>query len=213
MEAAMILEDLKKAKIISIIRGIDREILPEVVQALYNGGIRAVEIAFNTPGAQGMLETAKEKFGGKMLIGAGTVLDAETARMAIAAGADFLLSPSLDEGMIKTCNRYDKVAVPGVFTPTEIVRAYEYGAKIVKIFPASVLGTQYIEQIKGPLGHVEMVAVGGITLENFRDYLAGGACCVGIGSALVSPKTTRGHDMGLITQNALKYTAPDNVSR
>lgn len=168
---AELLRIISKYKLVAIVRGIEEKDVDKVVEALYQAGIRAVEIAMNTSGALRMIEAVKDKFGEKMLIGAGTVLDPESARNSIQAGADFILSPTLSLPVIEMCNRYSKLAVPGVLTPTEILTAWEAGAQLVKIFPARAFGPKYIRDIKGPLPQVEMMAVGGVSLENARDFL------------------------------------------
>ena len=167
---AELLRIISKYKLVAIVRGIEEKDVDKVVEALYQAGIRAVEIAMNTSGALRMIEAVKDKFGEKMLIGAGTVLDPESARNSIQAGADFILSPTLSLPVIEMCNRYSKLAVPGVLTPTEILTAWEAGAQLVKIFPARAFGPKYIRDIKGPLPQVEMMAVGGVSLENAEDF-------------------------------------------
>ncbi|HEX3000309.1 MAG TPA: bifunctional 4-hydroxy-2-oxoglutarate aldolase/2-dehydro-3-deoxy-phosphogluconate aldolase [Armatimonadota bacterium] len=204
----MIVERLKEYKIISILRGIPAERVSEVAGALYEGGVRTIEITFNTEGAEQMIREVKARFGDRMIVGAGTVLDAETARTAILAGADFMLSPSLDEGMVRMCCRYGKVAVPGTFTPTEMVKAVECGAQIVKLFPASFAGPGYIRQVRGPLDHIDIMAVGGVSLDNYLDFLRAGACTVGIGSELVNVKTLGAADaLCKITDTARRFTS------
>lgn len=188
--------------VVSIIRGVGEEYIGDTVRALYQGGIRLTEITFNTPGAAKMIEWVKSEFGGEMVVGAGTVLDAETARSAILAGADFVLSPSLDIKMIEMCCRYSKIAVPGVLTPTEAVTAWQAGARIVKLFPARTFGPGYIRDIRAPLDQIEIMAVGGIGAANAADYLKAGAMSVGIGSELVNKKTVLAGEYDKITQAA-----------
>lgn len=141
-----------------------------------------------------------------MLVGAGTVMDSTTARIAILAGADFLLAPTLNQGMLETCNRYAKVAVPGVLTPTEIQTAYEMGAQIVKVFPASAFGPAYFKQIKGPLDHITIMAVGGVSQENFKEYFRCGADCVGVGGELANVELIGSGNFAAITEIAKKFT-------
>lgn len=202
----MILSHLLSAKVTSILRGISEQQVLPTVSALYEGGIRSVEITFNTPGAARMIEKVKENFGDKMLVGAGTVMDSTTARIAILAGADFLLAPTLNQGMLETCNRYAKVAVPGVLTPTEIQTAYEMGAQIVKVFPASAFGPAYFKQIKGPLDHITIMAVGGVSQENFKEYFRCGADCVGVGGELANVELIGSGNFAAITEIAKKFT-------
>ncbi len=202
----MIIEQLKLHKIVAILRGLESGDAIQTVQAMFDGGIRLIEVTFNTKGAPQMIDQIKETFGDRMIIGAGTVLDAPTAKTAISAGADFLLSPILDTGMIETCNRYGKTPIPGVMTPTEIVRAYEAGAKMVKIFPAAALGADYFKQVKAPLDFIEMMAVGGVSRENMHTFFKAGACCVGIGGQLLNMEHVREKRFDAITENALSFT-------
>ena len=181
-----VLSKINNTGVISIVRGISKDRILHVADALYKGGVEIIEVTFNTPDAISMIEVLRENYSDKMIIGAGTVLDAQTARNAILAGAQFILSPSLHEDVIKICNKYSILSVPGVFTPTEAITAWELGAKLIKIFPAAVLGPQYIKQLLGPLNMLEITVVGGINEGNFADFLKAGASSAGIGSELVS---------------------------
>jgi len=180
-----IISAIKKYKICAIIRGAEAEKAVKIAQSLFDGGIKLIEVTFNTDKAIEMIEAIKRTMGDKMYVGAGTVLDQETAILAINAGAEFILSPSISEGMIKVCNRYGKVAIPGVMTPSEAVRAMELGADILKLFPAGELGPGYLKSIRSPLNHIEFIAVGGINLENAKSFMKSGAIGLGIGSSLV----------------------------
>jgi len=180
-----IISAIKKYKICAIIRGAEAEKAVKIAQSLFDGGIKLIEVTFNTDKAIEMIEAIKRTMGDKMYVGAGTVLDQETAILAINAGAEFILSPSISEGMIKVCNRYGKVAIPGVMTPSEAVRAMELGADILKLFPAGELGPEYLKSIRSPLNHIEFIAVGGINLENAKSFMKSGAIGLGIGSSLV----------------------------
>lgn len=172
------------------------------MKALYDGGIRAIEITLDTPGALRMIEKVKIEYGKLMTVGAGTALDPETTRAAILAGADFVLSPTLSVAMIEMCNQYSKLAVPGVLTPTEILAAWKAGAQIVKIFPARAFGPDYIKDIKGPLNQVEVMPVGGVSLENASEFIKNGALALGIGSELVNRKWVQEGNFDKITQIA-----------
>ena len=153
-----------------------------------------------------MIRTLKGKYAGRMLVGAGTVLDTETCRTAILAGADFILSPTLNTEVIRMCNRYGRAAVPGVMTPTEILTALEAGADIVKVFPAGALGAAYIKDVKGPLKQACIMAVGGVSLENTADLFRAGASCVGVGSNLVSKALIQSGSFDGITERAKAFT-------
>ncbi|OLS40772.1 bifunctional 4-hydroxy-2-oxoglutarate aldolase/2-dehydro-3-deoxy-phosphogluconate aldolase [Bacillus sp. MRMR6] len=174
-------------KIVAIMRGVNRKDTLQIVNALQNGGIHVIEITLNTPNALSIIEEVSNEFGGKVLVGAGTVLDPESARAAILAGAKFILSPTVNKETIKMAKRYGVVSIPGAFTPTEILTAYEYGGDIVKVFPAT-LGEKYIADIRGPLSQIPLLPTGGINLGNIRDYLKAGAVGVGLGNSLVNPK-------------------------
>lgn len=208
---AKLLGKIGEYKLVSIIRGVEEKDVCNVVKALYEGGIRAVEITMNTSGALRMIEIVKDKFGDKMLIGAGTVLDTESARNSIQAGADFILSPTLSLSVIELCNRYSKLAVPGVLTPTEILTAWEAGAQLVKVFPARAFGPKYIKDIKGPLPQVEMMAVGGVSLENAEDFIKNGAFALGIGSCLVNTVWAKEGQFDRITETAKDFVSRINI--
>ncbi len=181
-----ILKKIYETGVISIIRGVDQRFLKETLDALYSGGVDCVEITMNTAGAISMIEKAKELYSDKMLIGAGTVLEEVSARDAILAGADFILSPVLNVKMIEMCSLYSKLAVPGVFTPSEVLTAKVAGAQLIKVFPVSVVGPQYIKDLLGPLDNLNLLPVGGVSEKNVRDYVKAGAFAVGIGSSLVN---------------------------
>jgi len=208
---AKYLQKIGEYKLVSIIRGIEEKDLGKVVEALYAGGIRAVEITMNTSGALRMIESVKDTYGDKMLIGAGTVLDPETARNSILAGADFVLSPTLSIPVIELCNRYSKLAVPGVLTPTEILTAWEAGAQLVKLFPARVFGPKYIKDVKGPLPQIEIMPVGGVSLENAGDFIKNGAFALGIGSNLVNVKWVKEGQFDQITKTAEDFVSRVNI--
>ncbi|MDC3415873.1 bifunctional 4-hydroxy-2-oxoglutarate aldolase/2-dehydro-3-deoxy-phosphogluconate aldolase [Aquibacillus salsiterrae] len=182
-----VLDAIHQHKIISIIRTDSSRDLVEVAGHLYRAGIRVLEVTMNTPGALKGIEQIKETYS-DMWIGAGTVLDSETARLAILAGATFLLAPTLKQETIEMGNRYNVPVIPGVFTPTEVLTAYELGANVVKVFPVGSLGAKYIKELKGPLNQVEMIPVGGVTTETALDFLQAGSFALGVGSAIVSNK-------------------------
>ncbi len=208
-----ILNCIAQTGIVSIIRGIDEAYIDNTVKALYNGGIRNIEITLDTPGAVRMIENVKNSFGENMLVGAGTVLDAETARTAILSGADFILSPSLSAGVIEMCSRYGKLAVPGVLTPTEIITAWQLGAQLVKIFPARAFGPTYIKDIKAPLKQIEIMAVGGVDISNAAEFIRSGAMSVGVGSELVNRRIVYEGNYDLITKNSIQFVESIKVKK
>jgi 2-dehydro-3-deoxyphosphogluconate aldolase/(4S)-4-hydroxy-2-oxoglutarate aldolase len=181
------LSEILENKIIAIIRGANPNDVIRISQALCDGGIKLIEITMNSPNALSVIKQVSSELGDKVLVGAGTVLDAETARSAILAGATFILSPTVDIETIKLTKRYGAVSIPGAFTPTEILSAYEKGADIIKVFPAT-LGPNYIKDILGPLPQIPLLPTGGIDLENLNQYIDAGAVGCGIGSALVNTK-------------------------
>ena len=202
-----ILSRIAQAKVIAIVRALPREQLAPVADALLAGGIRAMEVTFDTPAAQEMIRELKKNYGDRLLVGAGTVLDTETCRTAILAGADYILSPSLNTDVIAMCNRYGKVAVPGVLTPTEIVTALSAGAEMVKVFPAGAMGPRYIKDILGPLKQVSIMAVGGVSLDNVAEFFKMGAKAAGIGSELVNLKLVENGEYSELTARAEKFLA------
>lgn len=200
-----VLQTLRQEKIISAIRSQTGEHITQIVESLYNGGVKVIEVTMNTPNALQKIEKIKMDYP-DVLIGAGTVLDGETARAAISAGASFLLSPTLNEASIKMANRYNIPFIPGVLTPTEVLQAYEYGAKVVKIFPISSLGSKYIKDLKAPLPHVEMIPMGGITVANAPEFLKAGSFALGIGSTLVNDKLIQDLNFAEIERRAKQLT-------
>ena len=171
--------------IVAVIRAPSGEMLVDVAEALFAGGIEVMEITFTVPGAVRILEQVADRLGDRILLGAGTVLDTETARIAILAGAEFIVSTSTNLSEIEHCKRYGKLVIPGALSPTEVVPAWQAGADIVKVFPCDAAGPQYLKSLRGPLPQVRMMPTGGVTLETAADFLRAGACALGIGSALV----------------------------
>ena len=196
------LRKIEETRIVSIIRDIPKEHLVSTLNALYEGGIRCIEITMDSPKALEMIALAKETYTDDILIGAGTVLDEPTARNVILAGAEFVLSPTLSTKVIEVCNTYGKLAIPGVFTPTEALTATQAGAQIVKVFPVSSVGPNYIRDLKGPLAQIRLMPVGGIDEKNAKAYLKNGAFAVGIGSCLVSRKDVLNGDFAKIKKRA-----------
>lgn len=199
------LSQILETKIVAIIRGANPQDVLQIANALQKGGIKALEITINSPKALSVIEEASDYFGKNMLIGAGTVLDAETARAAISAGAKFIISPVVDIETIKMTKRYGIVSIPGAYTPTEIVAAYAAGGDIIKLFPASA-GIQFLKDIRGPLAHIPLMPTGGVNLENINEYQKAGAVAFGIGSALVDTKNEITEEyLQQLTNKACKY--------
>ncbi|HRH47330.1 MAG TPA: bifunctional 4-hydroxy-2-oxoglutarate aldolase/2-dehydro-3-deoxy-phosphogluconate aldolase [Panacibacter sp.] len=182
------LSQILERKIVAILRGMPPKDIEAIASALHNGGIRILEVTLNSENALAVIEQLSHAFKGRLLIGAGTVLDTKDARNAIDAGAAFLISPSLDITVIKAAKNAGVVSIPGAFTPTEILRAHNNGADIVKIFPT--LNAGYIKNILAPLNHIRVMPTGGIDATNIKSFAATGAVAFGIGSALVNSKAT-----------------------
>ena len=202
---AEIKQKIMKHKLVSIIRGIERDRLFPTVEALYSGGIRCIEITLNTPDALEMIDDLKQRYDTRLLIGAGTVLDQTSAINAFYAGADFVLSPILSFEVIEACHRYSKAVVPGIATPTEAIKAWEEGADILKIFPAAPLGADYIKNMLAPLDKMDIMAVGGITLDNIVSFSQAGAGSFGIGNSLADPTKIASGNYSSIEQQARSY--------
>ncbi|TJY38269.1 bifunctional 4-hydroxy-2-oxoglutarate aldolase/2-dehydro-3-deoxy-phosphogluconate aldolase [Cohnella pontilimi] len=183
-----LLTSLTKQKIVAIVRGIPEDKADATVQALFEGGIVFLEVTMNTDGALGMISRFRERYEGRMRIGSGTVLDLAQAQEAAAAGVEYLISPNLDEEVVRYGVEHGLDVWPGTMTPTEIVRAYRAGASAVKVFPLGSLGVNYLKEIRAPLDHIPMVATGGVNLQNIRSVLDAGAVAVGLGGNLVDKK-------------------------
>lgn len=199
-----VFETIKEEKIVAIIRASSSENIEEVVKSLYQGGIRCVEVTMNTPGSLEAIQRLKAT-NENMYIGAGTVLNSESAFAAIHAGADFLLAPTLNKNTIKSANQYGVPIIPGVATPTEALQAYEWGAKMVKFFPIRAFGKEYIKDIKGPLPFINTMAVGGVSFHNILELLKSGFDSVGVGSSLVDDELIRLNDFDAIKKRAEKF--------
>ncbi len=191
--------------IVAIIRAPDGSQLVDVCQALLAGGIDVMEVTFTVPKAHRVLEEVASKLGDQVLLGAGTVLDTETARIAMLAGAEFIVSPALNVSVIEMCRRYDKLCLPGALTPTEIVTAWQAGADIVKVFPSDLTGPNYLKAVHGPLPQIRLLPTGGVNLDTAASFLKAGACALGLGSSLVESKAVANRDWARIEQLARSY--------
>jgi 2-dehydro-3-deoxyphosphogluconate aldolase/(4S)-4-hydroxy-2-oxoglutarate aldolase len=190
MHRDAILHSILDIGVVPVVRTSSAESAVLAIEAVYRGGIRAAEITMTVPGAIKALEKLADAFGDKLVLGAGTVLDPETARICMLAGAQFFVTPALNLKTIEMAKRYSKIIMPGALTPTEIVTAWEAGADFVKVFPCGALGgAKYIKALKAPLPHIEMVPTGGVSLENTADFLKAGAAAVAVGAELIDAKT------------------------
>jgi 2-dehydro-3-deoxyphosphogluconate aldolase/(4S)-4-hydroxy-2-oxoglutarate aldolase len=199
------LKRLVDTGIIAVVRTEGGDELVGICEALVEGGVIGVEITMTSPGAIEAISKAARVLEGKAIIGAGSVLDAETARIAMLAGADFIVSPVLNKKIISMCKRYGKIVIPGAFTPTEILAAWEAGADVVKVFPATKLGPSFFKDVRGPLPQVKMTPTGGVDLDNLGDFLQAGAVFVGVGSALVDKRMVAEKDWAGLTELAASY--------
>jgi 2-dehydro-3-deoxyphosphogluconate aldolase/(4S)-4-hydroxy-2-oxoglutarate aldolase len=202
VKASQIVNQIESTGVVAIIRAASSGELIDVVNALREGGLTCIEVTMTTPNALEVIRAAREQLGEAAAIGVGTVLDAETARAAILAGAQFVVAPITDIPTIELCRRYSVPVLPGALTPTEIVRAWQAGADFVKVFPTGSLGAQYLSDIRGPLPHIKIVPTGGITLENAADFIKAGASAVGIGSALVRKDWLKNRDFAAMRNAA-----------
>jgi 2-dehydro-3-deoxyphosphogluconate aldolase / (4S)-4-hydroxy-2-oxoglutarate aldolase len=200
------LELIRDTGIIAIIRAKRSEQLISAADAINRGGVKVIEITMNTPGALEVIAQATRKFGASVLFGAGTVLDPETARAAILAGAGFIVAPTLNLGVIELCNRYSIPVIPGCYTPTEMVTAWQAGADMVKLFPADVGGPNFVKAILAPLPQLKIVPVGGIDLENTAEFIRCGSMAVGVGNNLINRKLVDANDWCELTQRAVRFS-------
>lgn len=191
--------------VVAVLRAPNGEILADVAAALLAGGVEAIEVTFTVPGAHRVIEHVADRLGDKILLGAGTVLDPETARIALLAGAEYIVTPTVNVKVIELCRRYDKAVLPGALTPTEVLTAWEAGADIVKIFPSELTGPGYLKALRGPLPQVRVMPTGGVNLQTAADFLRAGACALGIGGSLVEPKAVANRDMARIESLARQY--------
>ncbi len=201
--------DLKRVLecgIVAVVRSQDSQQLVEVARALADGGVTTVEITMSVPNALDVLREVRQALGDRLLLGAGTILDPETARAALLAGAEYLVAPTLNLDVIRLCQRYDKLVMPGALTPTEILTAWEAGADIVKVFPAEVVGPAFFKAVRAPLPQIKLMPTGGVDLNTAADFLKAGACCLGVGGQLVEAKAVAERNFDRIRDLARQYT-------
>jgi 2-dehydro-3-deoxyphosphogluconate aldolase/(4S)-4-hydroxy-2-oxoglutarate aldolase len=192
--------------VVAVMRAPSGEMLVDVAQALLEGGVETIEVTFTVPGAHRVLEQVADRLGERIVLGAGTVLDPETARTALLAGAEFLVAPTVNLDVIRLCQRYDKAVLPGALTPTEVLTAWEAGADIVKVFPSELTGPGYLKALRGPLPQVRLMPTGGVNLQTAADFLRAGACALGVGGSLVESKAVAAGDMARIESLARQFS-------
>jgi 2-dehydro-3-deoxyphosphogluconate aldolase/(4S)-4-hydroxy-2-oxoglutarate aldolase len=200
-----LLKPMLKEKLIAIVRGIPEECGDAVAEALYQGGIRFMEVTMNTPGAVDMIRRWRNRYGPQMFVGAGTVLDVSMAKAAVEAGAQYLITPNVDESVIRYGVDAGVDVFPGAMTPTEIVQAWKFGAAAVKVFPAASLGAQYFKELQGPLSHIPLIATGGVHLENMEEFAKAGSRAFGLGGNLVNKAWIREGDFERLKEQAKLY--------
>jgi 2-dehydro-3-deoxyphosphogluconate aldolase/(4S)-4-hydroxy-2-oxoglutarate aldolase len=207
MDKASQLRQVLECGIVAVVRSPDSRQLVEVARALADGGVSVVEITMSVPNALEVLRQVRQALGDRILLGAGTVLDPETARAVLLAGAEYVVAPTVNLEVIRLCNRYDKLVMPGAFTPTEILTAWEAGADIVKVFPADVVGPAFFKALRGPLPQVRVMPTGGVDLGTAAAFLQAGACCLGVGGQLVEPRAVAEGNFDRIRDLARQYVA------
>jgi 2-dehydro-3-deoxyphosphogluconate aldolase/(4S)-4-hydroxy-2-oxoglutarate aldolase len=197
-----VLREIESSGVVAVIRMQKADQLRAVIDALLEGGVRALELTMTVPGAIGLIEELAKDLPGEFQLGAGTVLDTETARQVILAGAKYIVAPTLNLDVITLCHRYDVAIMPGCFTPTEILTAWQAGADLIKVFPATALGPSYFKDVRAPLPQVRLMPTGGVTMENAGEWIKAGAVAIGVGSALVDTKAIAAGNFAQITKNA-----------
>ncbi len=200
-----IIERMLDCGITAVIRTDSPEELVNVAEAIKKGGVDVIEITMTTPGALDVVSAVAKKFGDEVLIGAGTVLDAETARAVFLAGGEFVVSPVWSPELIAMCRRYSKPCVPGAFTPTEIMAAWDAGADMVKVFPASLGGPALIKAIRGPLPQIPLVPTGGVKLDNTAEFIRAGSVMVAVGGNLVNKDLVKAKKFDEMTELARRF--------
>ncbi len=214
MNKDQILRQIHKVGLVPVLRAPSAELAIAAAAAIEVGGVPVLEVTMTVPGAIEVIAAIAKTHQGRVLVGAGTVLDPETARACILAGAQFVVSPALNVKTIELCNRYSVPIIPGALTPTEIVAAWEAGADIVKVFPCSAVGgPKYLSALKGPLPQIHLIPTGGVSLATAADFLAAGAFALGVGSDLVDVSALKNGKPEQITENARKYLAIVETAR
>jgi 2-dehydro-3-deoxyphosphogluconate aldolase/(4S)-4-hydroxy-2-oxoglutarate aldolase len=202
-----ILAAVEAAGIVAVIRIKDPSRLKGVVDAISEGGVRVLEVTMTVPGAVELIADLAPRMPAGFVLGAGTVVDAATAKRVIDAGARFIVSPVFRQEVIDACHERGAAAMPGCFSPTEILNAWDGGADVVKVFPATALGPGYIKDIRGPLPHVKLMPTGGVTLDNAGEWIKAGAVAVGVGTALLDAKAIEAGNFDVLRRNAERIVA------
>jgi 2-dehydro-3-deoxyphosphogluconate aldolase/(4S)-4-hydroxy-2-oxoglutarate aldolase len=212
-ERQMVTAAIEDAGVVAVIRTQEADRLRAVIDALAAGGVRAVEVTMTVPGAVELIHTLSSSLSGDFLLGAGTVLDPQTASRVVEAGAKFVVSPVLRVAIIDVCHRHGVAAMPGCFSPTEILTAWESGADIVKVFPATALGPSYFTDVRAPLPQLKLMPTGGVTLDNAGDWIRAGAVAVGVGTALLDRSAIAAGNYDIVRANAARIVANVRAAR
>jgi 2-dehydro-3-deoxyphosphogluconate aldolase/(4S)-4-hydroxy-2-oxoglutarate aldolase len=206
MNRSEVIQQIVETGVIPVVRAASADEAMRAIDAIKEGGISVLEITMTVPGAVRVIEEVAVRYGSEALVGAGTVLDAETARACILAGAEFIVSPALNPETIALCRRYGKVVIPGALTPTEVLAAWQAGADFVKVFPCDSLGgARYIKSLKAPLPQIQIIPTGGVTLQTAADFIKAGASALGVGTDLVDVKALRAGQGKLIVERARRF--------
>ena len=206
MDKKKIVEQLESLGLVPVVRASSADEALQVIEAIRAGGVNVLEITMTVPGAIRVIEKVADKYGSEVLVGAGTVLDPETARACLLAGAQFIVSPALNLDTIAMCHRYSAPVMPGVLTPTEVITAWSAGADFVKVFPCgSVGGASYIKNLKGPFPQIKMIPTGGVSLKTAQDFIKAGASALGVGTDLVDVKAIREGNPDVVTERAKQF--------
>ena len=213
MDKAEKLNLIRQTGVIAIMRAQSSEQLMAAAEAIKRGGVQVIEVTMTTPGALGVVAEASQRYGDQVLFGVGSVLDAETARAAILAGAGFIVAPTLKLATIALCNRYSIPVIPGCATPTEALTAWEAGADMVKLFPASFGGPELVSAFLAPLPQLEIVPVGGVNLDTAAEFIRKGSAALGVGTSLVSQKLLDTRDMAELTRRAEAFIEQVRLGR
>jgi 2-dehydro-3-deoxyphosphogluconate aldolase / (4S)-4-hydroxy-2-oxoglutarate aldolase len=209
-----IIRQIAEIGVVPVVRAESAEQALQVVDAIKEGGVPVLEITMTVPGAVKVIEQIADKHGDSVLVGAGTVLDPETARACILAGARFVVSPALNVGTIELCRRYSVPVAPGALTPTEVVTAWQAGADVVKVFPCGAMGgASYLKSLKAPLPQIEMIPTGGVSLKTAADFIAAGALALGVGADLVDTRAIKAGEPGKVTDAARAYVQAVKTAR
>ncbi|MEO5859695.1 MAG: bifunctional 2-keto-4-hydroxyglutarate aldolase/2-keto-3-deoxy-6-phosphogluconate aldolase [Pyrinomonadaceae bacterium] len=206
MDKREIVRQLEELGLVPVVRASSADEAMQVIEAIKAGGVNVLEITMTVPGAIKVIEKVADKYGSEVLVGAGTVLDPETARACLLAGAQFIVSPALNLDTIAMCHRYSAPVMPGVLTPTEVLTAWSAGADFVKVFPCGAVGgASYIKNLKGPFPHIKMIPTGGVSLKTAQDFIKAGASALGVGTDLVDVKAIREGNPRVVTDRAKEF--------